>query len=255
MMRKLFKWEFIYFYKQLKWVVVGVLSLALLTYLFDLLKTEQATFGSIHQATWFLSIIGIIILPVYTYFAAITRFYKHVLKDEGYLTHTLPVNKSQILISKTGASYIVFLLALTISLLLGVWIKVIDVDFFLSLYESLGAQKTDMLIIIIVTLLSSFTGFLVFYAALSFGFSYNKNEWLMMILFLVVYYIVYQMISAIILVGVIIFVPNAFTDPTQLLKVYLPLGLLQAAAGIGVGVLCYFIAKYFLSKKLNLKNG
>lgn len=255
MMKKLFKWEFIYFYKQLKWIVVGVIMLAFVTYLFDLLKEAEPITASIHQTTWFISIVGIVALPLFTYFISITRYYRHVLKDEGYLTHTLPVSKSQIIISKTIVSYLTFILVLALSIMLAIWIKVIDLEYIKTIYESLGAQKTDFLIIMIITLLSSFSGFLVFYAALSFGFSYNKNEWLMMIVFLIIYYVIYQFLSGLILGVLLIFKPNILSNPNEMIEVFLPLGIFQALVGMAIGILCYFIARYFITKKLNLKNG
>lgn len=44
--------------------------------------------------------IGIIVMPVLSLVMILVRFYKHFFTDEGYLTFTLPVKKSQLLNSK-----------------------------------------------------------------------------------------------------------------------------------------------------------
>ena len=47
-----------------------------------------------------LSVIGIALFTVVTEVLILVRFYKHLFTDEGYLTFTLPVKKTQILNSK-----------------------------------------------------------------------------------------------------------------------------------------------------------
>lgn len=50
--------------------------------------------------TLIFSIIGIVAFPIITYILAYVRFYKNFFTDEGYLTFTLPVKRSQLLNSK-----------------------------------------------------------------------------------------------------------------------------------------------------------
>lgn len=50
--------------------------------------------------TIIFSIIGIVAFPIITYILAYVRFYKNFFTDEGYLTFTLPVKRSQLLNSK-----------------------------------------------------------------------------------------------------------------------------------------------------------
>ncbi len=54
----------------------------------------------------FFAIIGIVIFPVFSYIMMYVRFYKNFFSDEGYLTFTLPVKRSQLLNSKLITSVI-----------------------------------------------------------------------------------------------------------------------------------------------------
>ncbi len=46
------------------------------------------------------AIIGIVAFPIFSYIMVYVRFYKNFFTDEGYLTFTLPVKRSQLLNSK-----------------------------------------------------------------------------------------------------------------------------------------------------------
>ncbi len=69
--------------------------------------------GLIFGFTWIL--IGATFIV--TFFVLIISFFKTVYGDEGYLTHTLPITTTQILISKTLNYYLWMFVALIVSLL------------------------------------------------------------------------------------------------------------------------------------------
>lgn len=60
----------------------------------------------------FITLIAAIVVAVVV--LTVMRFYKNVMRDEGYLTHTLPVHTWEILVSKLISSYIWFLSAVVI---------------------------------------------------------------------------------------------------------------------------------------------
>lgn len=68
------------------------------------LKIIESVFG-----TLFVTLIVSIVIVVVGF--TVMRFYKNVMRDEGYLTHTLPVHTWQILVSKLIAAYIWFISA------------------------------------------------------------------------------------------------------------------------------------------------
>ncbi len=53
--------------------------------------------------------IGIVAFPIISFILTYVRFYKNFFTDEGYLTFTLPVKRSQLLNSKLISSVLIFL--------------------------------------------------------------------------------------------------------------------------------------------------
>ncbi len=54
----------------------------------------------------FFAIVGIVLLPMFTEVLLLVRYYKHFFTDEGYLTFTLPVKRTQLLDSKLLTAFI-----------------------------------------------------------------------------------------------------------------------------------------------------
>ncbi|MDE5576812.1 MAG: hypothetical protein K2J11_05455 [Oscillospiraceae bacterium] len=63
-------------------------------------------------ASVFMVLISAILILTIAF--TVMRFYNNVMKDEGYLTHTLPVHTWQIMLSKLISSYIWFLSAVIV---------------------------------------------------------------------------------------------------------------------------------------------
>ncbi len=60
------------------------------------------------------TIIGIVAFPIFSYIMIFVRFYKNFFTDEGYLTFTLPVKRSQLLNSKIMTSVITTISSATV---------------------------------------------------------------------------------------------------------------------------------------------
>jgi len=108
-----------------------------------------------------LCIIGLIIPPILTEILILVRFYKHFFTDEGYLTFTLPVKKSQLLNSKILMSFIfmfltslVLMLSILIMLIIGLPEEFLNAKFWADVSETvkniisyIGAGYTAVYII------------------------------------------------------------------------------------------------------------
>lgn len=64
----------------------------------------------------------------------ISRYYKSMLKDEAYLTHTLPVKAKELILAKLFAAIILFLIALMIAFASLLLTKTIDWSMIKSLF-------------------------------------------------------------------------------------------------------------------------
>ncbi|MDE6745299.1 MAG: hypothetical protein K2J72_01535, partial [Oscillospiraceae bacterium] len=67
-----------------------------------ILEMVEDMFGIVFMTLIIAISVAVVVLTV-------MRFYKNVMRDEGYLTHTLPVHTWEILASKLISSYIWFL--------------------------------------------------------------------------------------------------------------------------------------------------
>ncbi|MBR3968330.1 MAG: hypothetical protein IKJ93_01945 [Clostridia bacterium] len=88
----------------------------------------------------FLAIIAMVALPLISHILIYVRFYKNFFTDEGYLTFTLPVKRSQLLNSKLISATIasaVSTLALLVEVLIFTAISTINLP-----YEEITIDKT-----------------------------------------------------------------------------------------------------------------
>ncbi len=228
---------------------------------------------------WFLQLLCVLLIIGFTVglgalglaplVLSAVRWRDHVLKDEGYLTLTLPVSLHQLLISKLIVSavwYAAAFLVGVLSLLIAAsdWSSLLYVpdffgDFFTAFFQ-MDASLRGHALLILLELLGNFVmtisaASLVVYAAFSIGYSFNKHKTLWTTILVLVFFEVAQF-TAIAMIGAFF---NA--DPTrwmyldvysapasiELLLLWGMLGeLLFAAAG-------YAATWFFTTKKLNLE--
>ena len=110
MLKKLFKYDFNAI-KSIWWIVAATLpvisvvgALGLRAFIGATSVDSEAAaviFGILGMLVFFFSIIALFSSPLVTLVLVQYRFYKNLYSDEGYLTFTLPVKRSEILLSKT----------------------------------------------------------------------------------------------------------------------------------------------------------
>ena len=110
MLKKLFKYDLVSIARY--WWIVAVSELVLaigaaMALRIVLLDMESTVFEGLSGLVVILSylvlavsLFAILLAPLLTTVLAMVRFYKNLFSDEGYLTFTLPVSRSQILFSK-----------------------------------------------------------------------------------------------------------------------------------------------------------
>jgi len=259
MMKKLYKWDLIHYFGQLKWIFLGTLFVTILSVVFDMLSEINFVWAMFHQTAFIISIVGILIGLAYAFFSIFQRYYHTILKDEAYFTHTLPLSKGKILLTKVLSGFTLFLLAIIVAVSLLIWIDVINVQQFLDLRQ-LDSNLFNMSILSIASMvIMFFVSIVVIYAALSFGFSFNKREWLYVFVYFILYYVSNQVLSMINFGINLLINPNLLavddTDPTAMFSALSGILIIQLIFSIGLGVVNYFIARYLMTHKINLKNG
>lgn len=272
MLSKLIKHEFRATSRIMWPVFLGMLALT------ALMRFSQLLLNGGH-IPWLLQLIGVLLVIGFVMglfalaFAPLVlsacRWRDHVLKDEGYLTLTLPVSLHQLLISKLivsavwyAAAFIVGLLSLLIAASDWSTLQYVP-DFFNDVFTAFFGMEASLRSHALLIVFELFCNFvfavsaaeLVVYAAYSIGYSFNKHKTLWTTILVLVFFEVAQF-TAIAMIGAFF---NA--DPTrwmyldvysapaivELLLLWGMFGeLLFAAAG-------YTVTWYFTSKKLNLE--
>ena len=195
MLGKLLKHEFWATSRAMVPIYAGSLILALINRLlmsisfgdnFHAVSPHGGVFTTVLTSVFiFLFVIVMAAIPVTTAIFIIRRFYTHLLKDEGYLTHTLPVGIDGLLWSKlipafswAAASAVVMFFSIVI--LLG-GIPFLDYfrEFLPSMREVLGylgGYRLSIFLTIIILILLSFNWILHFYISLSIGQLANRRK-------------------------------------------------------------------------------
>ncbi|MBR0160194.1 MAG: hypothetical protein IJQ02_02715 [Oscillospiraceae bacterium] len=148
-------------------------------------------------------VLGIFATAIMTIVIMVSRFYRNLLKDEGYLMFTLPVNVHEIVWAKLLVSLVWFLVAgLLIWLIvmatvlissgtnlgevfreLPSWAEIREV---LRSYNLTGGLIRIGLQLLVIAVLSCLASCLHFYAAMSLGHMFAKDKIILSIVFFVV---------------------------------------------------------------------
>lgn len=236
MLSKLIKHEFRATSRIMWPVFLGMLALT------ALMRFSQLLLNGGH-IPWLLQLIGVLLvigfmmglgaLAFVPLVLSAVRWRDHVLKDEGYLTLTLPVSLHQLLISKLivsavwyAAAFLVGLLSLMIAVSGWSTLQYVP-DFFNDVFTAFFEMEASLRSHALLIVFELFCNFvfavsaaeLVVYAAFSIGYSFNKHKTLWTTILVLVFFQLAQF-TAIAMIG-------AFfsADPTR----WMYLGRLQRA--------------------------
>lgn len=220
-----------------------------------------------------LSILFIIVVFGLTMFSAvivIMRFNRSMLRDEGYLSHTLPVKTWQHLVSK-GITYTIWILASVIMMMVSLFLFFVgtkEFGTFIRAFDKFISNVNIGLLVffIVVVIFQMFATMFNFFAALSLGQIFSKHK----IAGAVLFYFVLNYAMSFLMSGAMVLLPNFVGDVNEMdAKIteaktfadiinavddalWLLLGFAFVANIILTGIY-FIISNYMLSKKLNLE--
>ncbi len=273
MLKKLFKYEWKFFWKVPATINLALVIITLLgvTFIISPLWELDSDFIDILMTTsvmfYYLSIFaGSIAVSAYI----AIRFYRSSYTDEGYLTHTLPVTPRQIILSKLFVSVIwTFITGGIIVISVGVlFITVImaSIDFnffyeigevweeFLSLFGELGFNfYFSAFLFLLLSVAGSFFNILMLFSAVSLGQMFSRHRIAGAVVWYIAEYTIVQFGSSILMSVTLLGVFNSIDRFDSFSSITTPLlcfGLLLTLAGDAV---LYFITEYMMKKRLNLE--
>ncbi len=212
-------------------------------------------------------VLGFMALSLTPLVVSAVRFRDHVLRDEGYLTLTLPVSMHQLLASKLIVSAVWYAAAAVFMVLLVCLLGFTDAsdwlvipNLFTEAFHLLGkldaSTRAQAILFAVEFFLDCVFGVtsvsLIVYAAYAVGYSFNKHKSALAAVFVLVFFQLVQFAAIAVLAQLF---DDGFTAWSSLTGVQAGNAFLAAAlAGeLAVCVLFYLITWYFTTKKLNLE--
>lgn len=278
MLGKLIKHEFRATGRVMLPILAAVLLLAVMANVsIRLMDAVDSTFlRFVFGLVIFLFVIGMIAAAIMTIVIMVSRFYRNLLKDEGYLMHTLPVSVHELIWSKLIVSFVwfvvTFLVIFLVILLTGLLQSgtnlaelFIYVPSWAEIKEALaqfGITPGTLIRLgaefIVGAILSCVVSCLHFYAAMSLGHMFSKDKILLSIVFFVAINFAFSLLST----GVAVTAATGtrfFEQAPEMMETVA--GSLSFTNGIMLramlleavqGVILYFVTVLGLKKGLNL---
>lgn len=246
------------------YIITLILSIIVLggSYLTDMHQLFTIAYGTV----LFFFIILLMAVGIGTFFVSIQKFYQNLLKDEGYLTNTLPVTKNTLILSKVlsscifmAMSSIVIALSLCIAFAkFEIW-TIVPKVYELGLFRQIMGMEEPFatIVLVIMCIISYIVQLLFFYFAIALGQRHNTNRLVYSFVYGLVLYSIQQVISLIFL-GIFIFVnPDVVSMlNNQVSPSVSVLGVIYVGSmiiSIVIGLVYYFGTVYIFKKKLNLE--
>ncbi len=208
MLGKLLKYDFKAMARSLLPLYVLTIAFGLFNRFTEFLANKFSFFKVIDGMVLVAFVILLFGCFIYTFIVSIQRFYNNLIKDEGYLTHTLPVKKSTIINSKLISSMIflfISILVVIIALLVRIYTPGMlepVFDSFKTFINNAGYNGALLLLYIIIMMIISYaSNLLMFYLSICLGQMENERKGLYSVVFGIAVYTVSQVVSSVLLFG------------------------------------------------------
>lgn len=269
MLGKLLKHEFKSTYKTFLMLYAGVIILSLLNAFTLDIETDNAFLVIVQALLMVGFVFGVLAVSVITVVLIVRRFYTHLLKDEGYLAHTIPVKPRNHVLAKWITGY-VWMLVSGIVVIVSIMLLFIRTPYLKTFFK--GAKEvfkimgqngnlTWMLFeVLMVMLVSVAFQIILLYASLAVGQLFSAHRILGAFLAYIVFSFCNQMVSAISVMGFNLetsreyeLVVDGVTGTFEMPAAYDAVMITSVViSGILIAVY-FFITQYMLKNKLNLE--
>lgn len=260
MLKKLMKYDLKSLFKTMIPLYVVLLSMSVLNRImyfvsekFTLLKLPAGLITTIY-------VIMLIGVPMASFIIGIVKYYNNLVKDEGYLMHTLPVKKSSLILSKLYSSMIVLMSSVCVSFIAFV-IGCIGVYFKTNLFSEIyGVLKHVDLMIVVLFMAAMIVGVVfqqvMIYLSISLGQKHNSNKVVYSFVYGIVVYNATQIVTSIALIIPMLFNKDIFkylNDDLPPLNILRGFMIASVVISLVFTVLYYYFTKKTMETKLNLE--
>ena len=266
MLKKLLKYDFLASVRYLWMAWVALLGAATVSGLSTRLQSDSSYAGLAMVLTTMLILLLLLAVWVLTLVQVILRFHTNLLKDEGYLMHTLPVHTWQLVLSKLLCGTAVLLLsALASALAAGVWAFCSNAIWdYGNAFQRIGAvfrfygvyfDGWTTILLCCTWLVSAVSLILNCYAALSLGQLANRNRILFAFLWFLGIRTAVKLLNTMITIvtGLVSNAGMGVTNTNGVTFFMNTSSLTQLIVKVLVGIACFVITEEVLKRKLNLQ--
>ena len=269
MLGKMLKHDLKDYSKSMIPICLMLFIISAVTRIFSLLGNNienlKTMFNILFGISTFVFVIVIIVSFVYCFFISIRNYYKKVLKDEGYLTHTLPFKKSKIILSQVISS-LIWILIIGIVVIVALEIAYYEKGMFEILWKALNSNMNGeiivspmvtLIIIIAIMICSYISTILAIYCSMTIGHGFSNNKIGYSIVAGVIFYVAYQILSIISLGIVAIFnygnLEMIISNQTISLNILIQIIAVAFIVNFIIGIVAYILTNFNLNKRLNLE--
>ena len=271
MVKKLFKHEFIYYFRTFALFLPIVLVIGIMARVFRFFENfDSVLVDIVIFSSASMLVVACFALLMLSVVVAVVRFYKNMYSAEGYLTFTLPVNNAQHIFVKLLTAICcqaICLLTVILAAIIAIsgeplsdLAQILSVGF-AEFYEELGMVNFIAFIfdIIVIILLSVVGNMLLYYACITVGQTAKKNRILMAVGAYFIYYVATQVISTVIvMIFTVLGMSGVFDgivmwlDDHMILTMHLTMGV-SIVIYAAMAVAFWFVTQSIMTKKLNLE--
>ncbi|MBD5390693.1 hypothetical protein HDR67_01660, partial [bacterium] len=196
MFLKVFKYDFKAIFFKFLPVLALLPVLAIVVRLVNLLRLDNVFAGIMISLMNGLFIFGCAALSVYTIVLCIMRYVKSLFRDQGYLTHTLPVNKHQLLLSQILADVLMEMISVVL-VFLCVLIAYFNMNFAQAFIRAISNLFNEVItaeefwrlfsgtfvLLIFIVIFSTLQNLFIIYTGIAIGHAFSKNKGILSVVF------------------------------------------------------------------------
>lgn len=186
MVKKLIKHDILFYLKSLLPAELLLLGMAVLVRVVQFFETDTYQYDIVAGSSIIIYVIAALVCFVMTFTTSVTRFYKNLYTAEGYLTLTLPASHTAHIFSKlitaTAATFI-SLVVISASVLIATFGELSNeilkaaAYIFKKVFDEVGFHGVIYIVeMIILSVVSTASGFLLYYTCITVGQIFKKNR-------------------------------------------------------------------------------
>lgn len=264
MFLKVFKYDFKAIFFKFLPVLVVLPVLAILVRIVNLLDGTNVFAALVITLFNGLFVLSCSLLTIYTIVICIMRYVKSLFRDQGYLTHTLPVSKHHLLLSQLLADFLMELISLFLIFIclfiayftpqVGATMAEVLSAFFEVMIstEDLGTFSGTLVLLVLAVFFESIQSLFLIYTGIALGHSFPKNKGILSVVFCIAINYGINIINFILMlcVSALDFVAVTLNQTLYLVNTTLIVVIVES---IVLCVVAYFVDIYLMKNKLALE--